>query len=169
MTYLTVNAGDVILAAHVNDALAWRAPTGVASDTANSAAIGTTETIVLTVPSATYKANTAYEILVEGGFITSAISITFYARLRKTTVAGQVIGDFQRPNEIGANPTLAHNLSLPPKIFTVGATAVTASLQFTLQAASGTVTQVANTQAPRRIDVTERGETSAWPSAPILV
>ena len=163
-----VAGGDIIYAADMNRALSSRVPIANVADTLSSSAVGTTETIILTLPNTLYKANTAFELRLEGGYTQSvATGVGSYFRVRKGTVAGVVVGDFQRAAELTANNTLAHEFNRR-KIFTTLASAITTSLVVTLQCAAGTTTHVGNSQSPRQVYVVEVGDQADYPDAPDL-
>lgn len=106
----------------------------------------TTETIVLTFPSATYKANRAYRVIHEGriqlvtaGTNHSGIPVI---RVHKTNVAGQIVVDFGREPLVNVAAIYPAARS---DVFVVGASDVTATLVVTLQTAnSGTTQSVVN-------------------------
>lgn len=155
-------AGDIIYASDF--------PYSVASFTSalNSSAIGTSETVVATLPSATYKAGCAYRIKVTGG-ITMSTTTGFAAwNLRKgSTVAGAVLIAWPRTPVLGMTST--SDIGLSDRYFIVGATDVTTALCLSTLASSGaTVTHTAASAHPRGLDALFDGPASKWPNAVVL-
>lgn len=143
-------------------------PGGITDTTASGAAIGTTETVALTIPATTYRAGRAYQVVMKGGFTPSIANAVVQTRIRKTNVAGQDLGEFFRYPLSLAN--LPHNGYGTGVIFTVGAADVTAAICLTLQASAGaTVTHAANSTNPRRLEIFDINDASMYPSNPVLV
>lgn len=137
------------------------------SETASSAAVGTSETTVLTVPSSTYGAGRCYEIQVRGAYNMSTGSAYPSFLLRKTSSAGAVITDFGPRLPAPGASGLGFRVNLS-EYFAVGGSDVTAALVVTLAASSGTVTMVGNAQHPRRVLIFDRGPASAYDDLPLL-
>ena len=121
---MPVAAGDIVLASDMNTAQSYRIPVVHLGLSVDSAALGTAETVFMTIPSTLYKANTAYRFRFEFGYTTSVASAGFYLRLRKTNLAGAVVVDMQRQPEVAANNTLAHR-TVYDGMFTTLSSAVT--------------------------------------------
>jgi hypothetical protein len=112
----------------VNDAsfpMIWRFGNASTSD---SSAIGSTETTVTTVSSATYKANRAYRLEFSGGLSVSVTSQNPAIKVRKTNTSGQILSQV-RVAVLG-NATL-HGFH-HSQIFQVGGSDVTAAMVLTL-------------------------------------
>lgn len=155
-------AGDIIYA---SDFEYW--VSGTSSNT-SSAAIGTSETAVVTVPSATYLAGCAYRLKVTGGLIVSSTTGEAFARVRKTNAGGTQLLEWPRPPLAGS--VLAHDMALSERYFIVGGADVTTTLVLTLQATSGsTVTHAGGPYYPRGVDVHFVGPAAKWPNAVVLV
>jgi hypothetical protein len=135
--------------------------------TASSAAIGTTETVVLTLPSFRYRSGRTYQIELRTGNNTVTAGSIANQRMRKTTAAGQDLGEFFRTPLPTANAvTAASGFTY----FTVGAADVTAVLVCTLQASAvGNVNQSATAASPRSLIVRDVTETTLFTASPVLV
>jgi hypothetical protein len=141
-------------------------PVGFIASTSNSAAIGTTETVIQTCPSATYKANTAYKLSIEWGCIMSATTNYPVVAVRKTDVAGAVLIDFAtRPVNGASGVVIGDEMS---RIFTVGGSDVTAAIATTIRTLSGTVTVGAASNRPRVTHIEEHGRAADYPTHPVL-
>jgi hypothetical protein len=133
--------------------------------TATSAAV-TAETVVITLPSATYAANRAYKATLEAGITTTGAAVYGDIRLKKTNTAGQTLGEYFRfPAPTTTTVYPAHGT----RIFTTGASAVTAALVITLQVPAGTVAMFASAGSPSLITIDDCGLDSDYPSMPVLV
>jgi hypothetical protein len=163
---LPVSAGDFVLASDMNDAGAWRFPIAHLPFTADTAALGTAETVFGTVASRAYAANTAYRVRFEVGYTTSVANAGAYFRLRKGALAGAVVVDFQREPELAANNTLVHRMFLEAMFTTLGS-AVTTALVLTAATSAGTV--VVKGAPPSQIDIFVAGAQSDFPDAQDLV
>lgn len=162
-----VAAGGIVYAADMNKALARRTPYAHVADVASSAAIAATEVAALTVPSTAYKANTAYEVVVEGFYIYAATTANAYARLRKfnaTPSAGALVCEFTR---IPDQSVLGNHWLQLSRRFTTTA-AVTTALSFTLATAASTVTMVGTAGQQRQVNIFEIGDQSAFVDDPAL-
>lgn len=144
-----------------------RGPVNTVFSPASSAAIGTTETVVLTLPSYRYRAGRTYEVKLRAGNSTVTVNSIANQRLRKTNTAGQDLGEYFRVNLSTANAVTAASGST---YFTVGAADVTAVLVCTVQASAvGNVTQSATAASPRGLIVHDITDTSQFTSLPVLV
>lgn len=171
-----VAAGDPIYASDINNLAARVFVTGIGI-TASSSAIGNTETVVLTVPSYTYKANSVYAMLLHGNITggggtppANNNGATALFRFRKTNASGQQF-DTARVVLVNTSSTGAHYECL----FQVGSSDVTAALAVTLQGgAAFTATLSASGTSPSACDVYRIGAEGGAPTAltayaPILV
>jgi len=164
-----VAGGDITLASDINnlEALTWVTGQGV---TASSAAIGATETVVLTAPSYTYKANSAYRISLHGGVTVSVATNTPLFRFRKTNTAGQQFDVCRVP----CISTSSHGVTYDA-MFQVGGADVTAVIVATLTGAAGfNATLTAAATSPCAMDIFRVGREggiyaglAGW--APVLV
>jgi hypothetical protein len=136
-------------------------------DTSNSATVGNTETSILNIGSTTYRANRCYKIEILGRVNAPA---SFPAmpifRTRKTNAAGQVIAQNGRiaveSNQEYACP--------PVSYFTVGNTAVTATITLTIQgSATFNAIHIGSATGPRGLVISDVGPDSIMPLAPVLV
>lgn len=132
--------------------------------TANSGAI-TAETVVATVAAHQYSPLRAYRVVIEGGWTAAGGATYCQAVLRKTNVAGAILGDLFRFPSAASGLVSAMYAS---RIFQVGAAAVTAALALTYQVPAGTVTRVGNAATPFLVTVEDCGPASDFPSAPVL-
>ncbi|WIM97845.1 hypothetical protein ACTOB_001399 [Actinoplanes oblitus] len=155
------NAGDIIFASDFEYLVAQ------SSSTSSSAAIGTTETVVVTLPSATYLAGCAYRVKVTGGLVMSTTTAPAGWNLRKTSTAGTAVIQWPRSPAVGT--TLAVDIGLSERYFVVGASDVTTVLVLSTVATAGaTVTHAASAQYPRGVDIHFVGPSSKWPNAVVL-
>lgn len=136
------------------------------SDTASSAAIGTTETVVLTVLSRPYRANRCYRVKVGGQASISVTTNTMGWQLRKTNATGQIVGVWSRTPSPSTTGIESMNLEAN---FTVGAADVTAVMVLTLQASAGTATHAGSANRPRKVEIYDCGAASSFPNEPVLV
>jgi hypothetical protein len=135
-------------------------------DTATSSLpIGNTETVVLTIPSMTYKAGRAYKIEFTGLVVASVGGNSPTLRTRKTNAAGQRFTN-GTPYCGNTSPTTGDFRSM----FTVGASNVTATLVLTIQgSATFNATMFGSATTTTALDVYDIGEASDHPNAPVLV
>lgn len=161
---MPVFAGDIIYASDVNKLS--QDPLAEVTVVASSAAI-TAETVILTLPSATYKANQAYEVKFEGAYSVTATTNVVSAYLRKTNVAGAIISNFgpRLPQVSLAGSGFLADASV---MFQIGGADVTAALCVTLQSSAASVTLVANPQRPARVRALPRGAASLYTNLPTL-
>jgi hypothetical protein len=162
---MVVFAGDPVLASDINTALERRVPVSHAVITVTTGALGAAEALVVTIPSATYKANTMFRVRIELGYNTSVANGGVYFRLRKTNLAGAIICDWQRAPEIAANNTLGHRWFMEGMFTTTAA--VTTALAFTVATSAGTMTVLGG--PPSVFDIYPDGAQTDWPDAGDLV
>jgi hypothetical protein len=137
------------------------------SSTSPSAAVGSTETVVLTFPSITYKANRAYRVFHEANFTISAAVAAFgNFQLRKTNSSGTVLATFSR---FYGNATSTQFSGRASAVFTTGNSDVTAALVVTSQGtASYNVTHWAAAGTPRVCSIYDVGSDIDFPDNPVL-
>lgn len=116
------------------------------------------ETVVLTVPSATYEANRAYRVYTHGGVGQSSAGGIGDLRLKKTNTGGQTLAEFYRfycPTIGAVYPAtgVAH--------FKTGNSEVTASLVLTLQCPVGTVQHFGTAGSARDVIIEDIGDESS--------
>lgn len=124
---------------------------------ASSANIGTTETVVLTLPSISYRAGRWYEAKINGGMFGSAATNFADLRLRKTNTAGTLLGSTFKVGSTGVGQVVALENSVFFKVDINND--VTANLVLTLQASAGTVGQFGSADTPRSVKIWDRGYT----------
>lgn len=141
-------------------------PVGFVASATSTAAFGATETVFTTAPSATYKANTAYRLSIELGWVLSTATNFPICAVRKTDVAGAVLIDFgTRATNGAAAVAVGDEMS---RIFTVGGSDVTAAIAATARTLSGTVTVSAASSRPRVMHIEEYGRAADFPTHPVL-
>lgn len=126
-----------------------------------------TEDIVLTLPSATYKAGRAYNAVHNGqcSLQTSITNSILYFRLRKTNVAGAIVRPFGRATLVNTQVCAVNQEG----IFTVGAADVTTTLVLTMSVPAGsTGTHNAGAGFQREVNIYDVGAASDYPNAPVL-
>lgn len=154
-----VSAGGIIYASDMNKALASRVPVSQVSDPTNSAAIAsTTEVVIATLPSTLYRANTAFQVVVDG-YWNPANTLTSGAqfRLRKTNASGAIVVDWLRH---GGAPYGVNGWFYLANRFTTTA-AVTTSLVLTAAlppSGAGSFTMIGTAGRPRRVITWEIGD-----------
>lgn len=145
-----------------------RGVVNVVESAASSAAIGTSETVVMTLPSFTYRAGRAYEVSMKGGIVFSTVTTKGDFRVRKTSAAGLDLGEFFRFSTSATSGV--DQACAPGPVFTVAPGAdVTATIVLTLVATTGTVTHFAVPASPRRVIIRDIGDETLYPLAPVLV
>jgi hypothetical protein len=138
--------------------------TGIDTAT-SSAAIGNTETVVLTIPSYTYQAGRAYSIEFTGLVVASVAGNMPTMRTRKTNPAGQRFTNGS-PYCGTTSPTTGDFRSM----FTVGASNVTASLVLTIQgSATFNATLFGSATTTTSLDVYDIGVAADHPNIPVLI
>lgn len=149
-----------------NNEVGWGIWMSVGSQS-SSAAIGTTETVVLTLPSKTYEANRSYRVTIHSGVSVTTAGSFADMRLKKTNTAGQTLSEFFRtPCPVASTVYAQHAICE----FTTGANAVTAALVITLAASAGTVVQFGSATAARTATVEDIGSAGQiTPTASVLV
>lgn len=165
-----VLAGDPTLVGDIAAVEAFAAntaaPIAYIASNLNSAAIGTTTTGILTLPSTTYKAGRAYQVHVGGAFTMSTTTSNALWDLWKTSTAGTQVLSFLRTPVPGV--TQSTHLALM-SYMAVGAADVTAQLVLAVAASAGaTVTHIGSASAPRFVLARDVGPASAYPNAPLL-
>lgn len=134
-----------------------RGITSRVTSTVNSAAIGTTETVIATLPSTTYRAERVYEMKITGEWNISIATNLPVFKIRKTNAAGQILGEWGRVVGNGTNLN-AHALCLQNRFFWVDGTAdVTATLVLTLVVNAGTATMQAAAGVCRKVEIFDVG------------
>lgn len=136
------------------DALAW-------AD--NSSPAVTAATVVLSVP-LVLRARTAYRVELGGGASSSGNGVLADFRLRRAATVGQPaqqVAEFYRYPTQGA---LVVNVGGTRYIRRTAATDLPATLELTLETASGTVTQWAAPGRPRYLQLTACGEPEGTPT-----
>lgn len=136
--------------------------TGIES-VVDTAAI-TAETVVLTLPSALYRANRAFRIVSEARYVLSAAVVTTPLALWKkgTTTAGFNLIDMGRFDLPANGSTFGRMLG---GVFVTGANDVTTQICMTLSSPGTAVTQKGTTGAPRRFEIFDIGPSSRYPNA----
>lgn len=134
--------------------------------TASGAAI-TAETVFVTIASQSYAPNRAYRVRLEGGFTPSTVTAYADVRLKKTSTAGQTLGEFYRFPTAGVAGVPASLQG--SRVFQVGNSTVTGSLVLTIQTPTGTVTPFATVTSPFTVTVQDAGPAAKFPNAPTLV
>ncbi len=153
-------AGEIIEAAEFN-----RKGFAVGVGTTSSSSAITTEAVVLTLPSYTYKAGRAYELKVTGNVAPSVSGTSPLFRFKKTNTSGQQFDIFR----VGCTAASSHGARYSC-YFTVGASDVTAALVLTLTTgASGTATLSAAATSPASLTAWDVGTAGDFPFAPVLV
>lgn len=141
-------------------------PVGFVASATATGAIGTTETIFLSCPSATYKANTAYRLTIECGYVMSTSSNYPVVLTRKNSLAGAVLIDFAtRAVNGGTGVVIGDEMS---RIFTIGGSDVTTSIVCTIDTLTGTVTVSGASARPRVCHIEEYGRAADFPTHPVL-
>lgn len=137
----------------------------------DSGSLSSTESVSLTLPSATYKANKAYRVVVGGGITYSVSTAAFSSwTLRKgTTTAGSVVNYLGRHTN-GATTNLEQALKLEEGIFVVGAADVTTQLCLTAAVNSTNTAVHKGTTAgnPRHLTIFRAGQAANWSGMPVL-
>ena len=148
--------GDGVITIRNNDiGRGWINGTGA---TSNSASIGATETVVLTLPSYTYKAGRAYKMVVNGLLKVSAAPNAPIWQIRKTNATGQVLNS----GIFNIAGTAVGYTSGATCYFLVGGADVTASLVLTLTGgAAFNVFLNAAATVPFTFDVYDDGVTTS--------
>lgn len=133
-----------------------------AGDAGDSPSVGTTESVVLTLASATYEAGRAYEVRLHGRVAASAGGNNPIFLFRKTNTAGQQLITWGR---VACPSTQEFTVQNPNAAFIVGASDVTAVLVVTLTAPAGTVIH----KGRRWVSIHDVGLSTYYPDAAVLV
>lgn len=126
------------------------------------------EAVVLTTDSVTFIAGRAYRVTTSGGCTNSVANSLVLARVRKTNVAGQLIGEFSRyPLPAAATSYGVHGTTE----FVIGATSVTAALVLTFTGGGGgtVVHTIGVAGLARTLVVEDIGAAADYPNRPALV
>jgi hypothetical protein len=140
----------------------WRFGNGRSTD---QTGIGATETTVLTVASATYRANRAYRLEFFGGCSVTVANNTPDFKVRKANTTGQILSEI-RIAVLGNSTMHGFHHS---QIFTVGGTDVTAAMVLTVSSGASYTTSVIGTQEPIGLHFYEIGPSSSYTWATVLV
>jgi hypothetical protein len=144
------------------------APTGYLRASTDTGSIGTSEGVFMTLPSATYKANTAYSVEFFTPYDMSTTTNYPTFAMRKTNVAGAIITDFFRgPVQVGGSGQPNHFYG--KRYFIVGGSDVTAVLVGTTRAFGGSVVIRGSGTTPRAIEIREAGKAADYTGWPTLV
>lgn len=143
--------------------LAWVNGT---ANIANVTGVSSTETLLVTAPSFTYEANTAYQVQLGGLVRVSVANNSPMFQLRKTNVSGTTLMTQARWAVAGASATHGFNFIWH---FQVGGSDVTAALAATVTGAGTYTTDVMGATQPTWINVykVENATNLSW--APTLV
>jgi hypothetical protein len=137
------------------------------TSTTSSGAVGTSESVVITVPSQTYLANRLYRLQVTGALTMSAGTAYGACKIRKTNAAGAIVLEWPRTGAPGH--TNAFDVPLKDRYFKVGGSNVTTALVFTLtSSAAATVTHSAAATYPRGVHIYAAGPQANQPTAVTL-
>lgn len=131
------------------------------SPTGSAVSAVTTETVMLTIPSTTYKAGRLYNVMLSGRFNQSLTGSGPQLRIRKTNLAGTAVLTMGRLPWSG-NVEYAPPGAVP---FRVGAADVTAVLVFTMEASAGTCQHT----GARSVSTWDIGVGSSMPDVPELL
>jgi len=148
----------------VNDAsfpVLWRFGNGSSSDTTG---IGATETTILTVSSATYKANRAYRLEYSGGTSVTVANNTPNIKVRKTNTSGQILSQI-RVACLGNSTMHGYHES---QIFTVGGSDVTAAMVLTMAGSGAYNASAVGSQEVTQLNFYEIGAASLYSWATVL-
>lgn len=132
-----------------------RVETGI---TANSGAIGA-ETVVLTLPSATYKSGRAFEVKVGGRFQASVANTATFRLRFGTTTAGSLVALLGGVSAQTAGATTAPNISLSRYLIRDDADPdLTTAMCVTMAASAGTATLLGAANEPSYAEITDVGD-----------
>lgn len=140
----------------------------------SSGAVGPTEAVAWTLPSATFAANTCYEIRAEIGVLSTTAGISTNVKIRKTNTAGVLLRQY-----FGTTLTLANTVYgiSGTGTFITGSSPVTATLVVTLTSNTGTASIFGasgggNDGSSSEINIYEVGDAAAKliqdPNVPVL-
>jgi hypothetical protein len=141
-----------------------------ASATSDSSAITSTEAVVLTLASRTYKSGRAYIIWAGGGQAYSANSAFSSWNVKKgTTTAGATVVSYPRQSNGAATTTLEQHLNLQQVFAVTGGSDVTTQMVLTLAAnGANNATHKGSAVNPRHLTVLPAGRASAWSNPAVL-
>lgn len=141
-----------------------RGQRGSSSSTSNSAAVGTTETVIVTISNFVWRANRAYRCEYGPSIVTSLTTNVGQFRIRKTNAAGTLWGNAGAHGPSGSSPPI----NAMGQFFVRRNTGsdLTATIVLTLQAqTSGTATQQGTADTPRYLTVVDVGHAADHPFA----
>lgn len=142
-----------------------RSPLWVVSSTSNSSSIGTTETVVATGASSTYRALTAYRITIRA-LIRGSVANTMTINVRDTDTSGTVRGGLGSFTCSGTVNTPMHTEHM---VANTGSSDITARvLVVTLIASTGTVNFAGGSTIPWYVDCVEAGPSADYTDAVAL-
>lgn len=165
-----VAAGDPIYASDINNLAARVFVTGIGI-TASTTGVGSTETVALTVPSYTYKANSAYALHFHGGVSVSAnppasiggsnfLNRTLF-RFRKTNASGQQLDVCRMIHTNQESTGLSYEC-----VFQVGSSDITTALALTITGGTTWNSNIsAGATSPAGVDVYRVGAEGGAPAA----
>ncbi len=155
----TIQPGMKLTAARLNPA-----PPGIAYSPSTSAAIGTTETVVLTIPNMVFKAGKAYKVTMKAMMYGSVAGALGNFRVRKTNASGADWGEYGRTRCEGTNSGSSVGVGGSPLYLTRSAnTDLTADVVLTCSANTGnTVTLWASAATPRTFLIEEVGDAADY-------
>jgi hypothetical protein len=141
-----------------------------ASATSDSSAITSTEAVVLTLASRTYKAGRAYIAWSGGGQAYSANSAFSSWNVKKgTTTGGATVISYPRQSNGAGTTTLESHLNLQQVFAVTGGSDVTTQMVLTVAAnGANTVTHKGSAVNPRHITILPAGRSSAWSNPAVL-
>lgn len=124
---------------------------------ANSGAIGA-ETVVLTIPSATYKSGRAFEVKVGGRFQASVANTATFRLRFGTTTAGTLVATLGGVSAQTAGATTAPNISLSRYLIRdAGDPDLTTAMCVTMAASAGTATLLGAANEPSYVEINDVG------------
>jgi hypothetical protein len=142
-----------------------RSPLWVVSSTSSTTGIGTTETVVATAASSTYRALTAYRITIRA-LIRGSVANLMTVNVRDTDAAGTVRGGLGSFTCSGSSNTPMHTEHM---VANTGSTDISARvLVVTLLASTGTVNFAASSTIPWYVDCVEAGPSADYTDAVAL-
>jgi hypothetical protein len=163
------NAGqDVILQRTGANVLSVSGAIGVSTGydyvTSSITGLGTSETVVLTVSSMVFKANTAYQVTMHG-LVYGTTGERTHMRLRKTNTSGTDWGEFGRITHTGTTASLGMNFMSQLVLARTASTDLTANVVVTASASSGTANIFASASTPFYVRIEGIGAAASYPFA----
>lgn len=139
----------------------------VADTATSSAAIGNTETVILTTPAYDYSANRAYSVTISGAVTASVANNTPSFRIRKTNAAGQQFNVFRTNNVTTSAGGAGVSFTA---YFTTSAAVNSVQICCTLTGgAAFNATFAVAAASPGALVVQDVGTASSFPSVGVLV